>query len=154
MFQDYRNVLFNTGRTLMSLIFVGSGGMKIVQWSATSALMAHEGLVAVPLFLTTAIIVELGAGLCLMFGFQTRWAALLLALYLIPVTLVFHDFWSFADADQATNQMQHFLKNVTIIGGLMAVAALVPSRRLLQPAAIHSMERDLTLEAYEPSTLQ
>ncbi len=154
MFEDYRTPLYNTGRTLMSLIFVGSGAMKVLQWSATVQQMAQEGMPLVPLFLTAAIVIELGAGLCLMFGYQTRIAALILALFLVPVTLVFHDFWSYADAPQMTNQMQHFLKNVTIIGGLLILAALAPPRRVAQSTSSPSMERDLTLEAYEPSALQ
>ncbi|MBL8828022.1 MAG: DoxX family protein [Planctomycetaceae bacterium] len=154
MFPEYRNLLYNLGRALMSLIFVASGAMKVMQWSATAEHMAQEGMQAVPMFLAGAIVIELGAGLCLMIGYQPRWAAVLLALFLVPVTLVFHDFWSYADAQQATNQLQHFLKNVTIIGGLLTLAALAPPRRSLQPEATRSMERDLTLEAYEPSTLR
>ena len=43
-----------------------------------------------------------------------------LFLFLIPTTLLFHNFWAYSGADQA-NQMQHFLKNLAIMGGLLAI---------------------------------
>ncbi len=46
----------------------------------------------------------------------------MLALFLVPVTLIFHDFWAF-DGQELQNQMPHFMKNITIIGGLLTVAA-------------------------------
>jgi uncharacterized membrane protein YphA (DoxX/SURF4 family) len=55
--------------------------------------MTSEGMVAVTFFLFMAIAVELAGGLSLLLGFRARWGALLLAAFLIPVTLIFHDFW-------------------------------------------------------------
>ena len=77
---------------------------------------------AVPFFLTMAILFELGAGTCLLFGFQARSAALALVFFLIPTTLVFHNFWA-ATGPEQQNQMQHFLKNLAIMGGLATVIA-------------------------------
>jgi putative oxidoreductase len=44
---------------------------------------------------------------------------------LIPVTFIFHKFWGI-DAAQAQNQMIHFLKNVSIMGGMLLLFAFGP----------------------------
>lgn len=69
------------------------------------------------LFLVGAIVFEVGGGLALLLGWNVRYAAFALVLFLVPATLIFHtDF-----ADQS--QMIHFLKNLAIMGGLLALAA-------------------------------
>jgi len=110
------------GRFLLSGIFLMSGAMKCLQWQPTSQHMADEGMVQVPLFLALAIAVELGAGLMVLLGLGARLGAVLLALFLVPVTAIFHDFWTY-QGEAMQNQMQHFSKNVTIIGGLVTLAA-------------------------------
>jgi putative oxidoreductase len=108
-------------RVLMSAIFLSSGAMKVADWSGTASHMAEEGMVAVPVLLAGAIAVELGAGAGVLVGCGTRWSALALAAFLVPTTLIFHDFWTF-DGPARQGQMQHFMKNLTIIGGLLALA--------------------------------
>ncbi|HET6936048.1 MAG TPA: DoxX family protein, partial [Candidatus Angelobacter sp.] len=61
-------------------------------------------------------------GLLLLTGLKARYAAVILALWLVPVTLTFHNFWAFQGQEQQ-EQMVNFLKNLAIIGGLLAVAA-------------------------------
>ena len=127
------------GRVLLSLIFISSGVMKIPNWSQTAAHMSEKGMVAVQLFLALAILVEIGAGLGVLLGWWARCSAFTLALYLIPVTLVFHNFWAYGGMEMQ-NQMQHFMKNLTIFGGLLtlgAVGAGPYSVDSMRPAAWH-----------------
>ena len=63
------------GRILLSLIFILSGLGKIDDWSGTAGSMAAKGMVAVPFFLTTAILFELGGGLSVLLGFKARLGA-------------------------------------------------------------------------------
>ena len=51
-----------------------------------------------------------------------RWGALMLVLFTIPATVMFHNFWA-ADAAQYQNQLNHFLKNASMIGGLLYMMA-------------------------------
>src|SRR5438477_317235 len=83
------------GRILLSGIFLMSGAMKIVNWSGTAAAMQGEGMPAVPVFLALAIAAEMIGGLAVLLGCYARPAALMLALYLVPVTLTFHHFWTY-----------------------------------------------------------
>ena len=64
-------------------------------------------------------------GLALLLGFHTRAAALLLFLYLIPTTLVFHNFWAYPPEQQQL-QMIMFLKNLAIMGGLGMLVSFGP----------------------------
>jgi putative oxidoreductase len=73
------------------------------------------------------ILIELGAGLLLVVGWKARWAAFLIFLFTIPVSLVFHNFWAMEGAQAAMNQIQ-FLKNLSIMGGMLMVAAFGPGR--------------------------
>src|SRR4051794_11503065 len=99
------------GRILMSVIFLMSGFAKITHWSETAGQMAGKGMPAVPVFLTAAILVEIFLGLGLLLGCGTRLSAALLFVYLIPTTLIFHNFWA-VPADQQQMQMINFLKNL------------------------------------------
>lgn len=109
------------GRILLSLIFILSGLGKIGDWSGTAGSMAAKGMVAVPFFLTMAILFELGGGLTVLLGFKARLGAWALVFYLIPVSLIFHNFWAFTGAEQRM-QVINFLKNLAIMGGLLLVA--------------------------------
>jgi putative oxidoreductase len=112
-----------SGRILLSAIFLFSGFGKIADWSGTADTMARHGMPLVPLFLAGAIAFEILGGLSLLLGFYGRIGAVALIVYLIPTTLIFHNFWA-VDAAQQQNQMIHFMKNVAIMGGLFMVAAL------------------------------
>lgn len=111
------------GRILLSLIFVLSGLSKIGNWGGTAAFMESEGMVAVPLFLAGAILFEVAGGLSVATGYKARWGALALVVFLIPASLIFHDFWKLEDAQARQLQMILFLKNVAIGGGLLTVVA-------------------------------
>jgi putative oxidoreductase len=119
MAQQY---LLPAGRVLLSLIFVLSGISKIMDWPETVQFMQTQGLPMVPLLLGAAIVVEILGGLSVLIGWHARWGAWLLFLYLIPVTLILHNFWAFTGAEQQM-QLVNFLKNLAIMGGLLLVAA-------------------------------
>jgi len=53
-------------------------------------------------------------------GVQVRRAAIVVALFIVPVTLVFHAFWN-ADAANYQSQLTNFLKNLAILGGMLLV---------------------------------
>ena len=56
-----------------------------------------------------------------MVGFRARWGAVALLIFLLPVTLVFHNFWA-VPAEQQQMEMANFLKNLAIGGGLTRAA--------------------------------
>jgi putative oxidoreductase len=118
------------GRVLLALIFIGSGFSKITGFADTAASMAGKGIPMVEVSLIIAILIELGGGLLLALGYKARWAALAIVLFLIPATLIFHDFWA-VDPEQVKMQLIQFQKNLAIMGGMLYVVFNGPGRMSL-----------------------
>ena len=100
-------VLALIARVLMAYIFLVAGWGKISAYSATVGYMESMGVPGVLLPLT--ILVELGGGLALLFGFQARFAAFGLGLFSVITAFIFHD-----GAQDSIN----FMKNFAMAGGL------------------------------------
>jgi putative oxidoreductase len=104
-------------RVLLGLIFVMSGFSKITGFESTQQHMASHGIPLTAVALVGAIVIEILGGLSVILGLWARAGAISLVLFLIPATLIFHtDF-----GDQT--QMIMFLKNLSIMGGLLLVTA-------------------------------
>ena len=112
--------LYPVARALVGVLFLASGINKILGFGYVAGWMNSLGIPAAGLLLAGAILLEIAGGLALVTGIQAKTAALALALFTVPVTLIFHGFWH-ADAAEFQNQLNHFLKNVAICGGLLAL---------------------------------
>jgi uncharacterized membrane protein YphA (DoxX/SURF4 family) len=108
------------GRVLLVLIFVNSGIGKITNFEGTAQFMAKAGMPMTSFFLMGAIVFELGGSLSVLLGYYTRFGTLLLILFLIPTTLIFHG--HIGDRMQAI----HFMKNASMLGGLLLLLANGP----------------------------
>jgi len=137
------------GRILLSIIFLLSGAMKVMRWHETSALMESEGMPAVPIFLALSVLIEIGGGMLILFGYKTSWAALVLAAFLVPVTLTIHHFWTY-QGEAMASQMTNFLKNLAIIGGLLSLAAAGAGRFAMDQYGTN-MLRDGRRSSQEPT---
>ena len=113
------------GRVLLALIFLVAGWRKLMGVAATAGYFAKLGFPMPEVMAWVAIAIELGGAILLIVGWQTRWAALLLALFTVIAAFAAHRFWEF-DAAQQANQMNHFLKNLAIVGGMIILAATGP----------------------------
>ena len=105
------------GRLLIAAIFVMSGYAKITAPGPTQDYIAAAGLPLPMAAYVVAVVVELGGGVFLAVGYQTRVAALALAAFSIVAAFGFHH--DFADRDQ----MIGLLKDLAIAGGLLQVVA-------------------------------
>ncbi len=128
MNQSVQNFAALGGRLLLAAIFVISGFNKLGNFSGTAAFMSSAGLPATEILLVLTILIEIAGGLMIMLGIYTRQLALLMFLFMIPVTAVFHNPWGAGDPAQAQQQMIHFLKNLAIMGGLLHLSAFGPGR--------------------------
>jgi putative oxidoreductase len=115
------------GRVLLVLLFLVHGIMKLNNVAGTAGYMAKVGLPAADLMAYVAIVVEIGAALFLMLGWQTRKVAWLLILYIVVASFLGHRFWELEGAARSV-QLQLFLKNIGVIGGLMILASYGPGR--------------------------
>ena len=125
--KNQSDALALVGRILLGSIFVLSGFQKLMGFSGLVASITGKGLPLPEVLAVLTIAIELGAGLLLVVGWKARWAALLIFLFIIPVSLTFHNFWTMEGALAAMNKVQ-FLKNVSIMGGMLLVAAFGPGR--------------------------
>jgi putative oxidoreductase len=112
-------------RVLLALIFVVSGFGKITGFDGTAAYMAAKGMPMPQVMLVGAIAVEFLGGLMLVVGWKTRWAALAIFAFIIPTTIIFHNPIG-APADQVQAQMINLMKNVSMMGGMLMLAAFGP----------------------------
>ena len=110
------------GRILLAVLFLVSGYGKLTGFEGTVGYIASKGMPLPQLAAIGAIVFELGGAILLIAGWKTRLAATALFLFLIPTTLIFHNFWS-ADAAQLQSQTIHFMKNLCIMGGMLYVMA-------------------------------
>lgn len=113
------------GRILIGAIFLISGLFKIMGYSQIVGYAASKGLPLASIGIAGAILVEVLGGLAVIAGFKTRISAWILFIYLIPTTLLFHNFWAFKGMEQQDN-MAHFMKNLAIMGGLLLLATYGP----------------------------
>jgi putative oxidoreductase len=113
------------GRTLLAVIFVVSGFGKITSFAGTAAYMGSKGMPMPEVLLVGAIVVEFLGGLMIVAGWKARWAALAVFLFLIPTTLIFHNPAGLA-GQEAQAQMINLMKNVSIMGGMLLLAAFGP----------------------------
>jgi putative oxidoreductase len=109
------------GRLMISAIFISSGLSKLAAHPAMAGYAAAKGLPDAGLAVWLAAAIEVFGGLAILLGFQTRIAAWVLFVYLIPTSLVFHNFWALQGMERMDNQI-HFFKNIAIMGGLLFVA--------------------------------
>jgi putative oxidoreductase len=125
MATENKGFVILAGRVLLSIIFVLSALGKLFNFGGTAGMMSAKGLPTASLLLVVALAFELVGGLSVLTGFKTRLGAILLVIFLVPVTLVFHNFWAYQGMEQQM-QMANFLKNVAIAGGLLLLLAFGP----------------------------
>jgi putative oxidoreductase len=115
------------GRIMLASVFISSGIQKIAGPAAVMQFMASGGLPRslVPELFVLSVVIELLGGLMLIAGWRAELASLMVFLWMIPVTFVFH---------VSTGQTIEWEKNLAIMGGLLMVAALGPGGLSLRRA--------------------
>ncbi|WRH66438.1 MAG: DoxX family protein [Planktothrix sp. GU0601_MAG3] len=103
------------GRTFLATIFIHAAINKIFDFADTQTMMTEKGLPLAGILLGGTIVFQILGGLSLVLGYKTRLGAWLLILFLIPATVVFHNFWS------VPAEKIDFLKNLSIMGGLLMI---------------------------------
>jgi putative oxidoreductase len=114
-------------RITIGVLFIVPAIRQIMTYAGTVKYFAFLGFPAPEAMAVLAIVIELVAGAAIILGWKTRWAAWLLVLYVIIATAMAHRFWQFPEAQQF-NQLNHFLKNLAIIGGLLYIITFGPGR--------------------------
>ena len=106
-------------RCFIGGIFVYSGFGKLMALDGFGAMLAKAGVPMPEVMAVVGAAVELFGGLAIMLGLQTRYAAVLMALFTISATLISHRFWEFDDLAMRKGQSIHFMKNLAILGAFL-----------------------------------
>lgn len=110
------------GRVLLSLLFITSGIRKIGGFDGTVGYIASKGLPLPQVAAAGTIFIEVVLGIALLIGFKARLSALVIAAFTIAASVIFHPYWA-VPAEQVMMQQINFYKNLSIVGGLLFVAA-------------------------------
>ena len=109
------------GRALLSVVFIPAGLQKFGDIAGTAGYIQAGGLPAPTLLAWGSALLEVVLGICVLVGFQTKYAALLLAAFCLVTGVVFHYGMSNGGADMM--QMIMFFKNIGLAGGFLTLAA-------------------------------
>lgn len=110
-------------RLLIAALFIVSGIWKITHFPTTSAYFNRVvGTLPGEAWSVIAILIELGGGILLAIGWRQKWTAWFLAGFVLVATGLAHRFWE-VDPARLFGEMNNFLKNLAIVGGLLLLAA-------------------------------
>jgi putative oxidoreductase len=108
------------GRILFSLIFVMSGLNHFS--SQTIGYAASQGVPTANLLVPISGVLAIVGSLSIILGFKARLGAVLIILFLVPVSVMMHAFWQKTDPMARQMDMIQFMKNVSMLGGALMIA--------------------------------
>lgn len=123
-------ILSLAGRCLLAALFLVSAIRSLGAVSGTAGYLGRLGVPLPEIAAWLVIAAEIVGALMLIAGWRSRLAAWALIAFVVVATLLAHRFWV-VDAAQYANQLNHFLKNLAVIGGLLYVAVHGPGRLAL-----------------------
>lgn len=121
LIERHRDALILLARILLTVLFVISGFGKLTDYTGTVSYMTYVGAPMPSVAAGVAVAMELLVGLALLVGFRVRPLALVLMVFVAGTAFIGHPFWAMEAAERALNQTQ-FLKNLSIMGGLLLLA--------------------------------
>ncbi len=110
------------GRILYATIFVLFGLFHFINLQSMSQYAASQGVPAPTLMTVITGILLVVGGLSVLVGYKAKLGAWLLVVFLVPTAFLMHNFWAIADPMQSSNQMAHFMKNLSLAGAALLIA--------------------------------
>ena len=109
------SLLDGIARVLLCLVFINAVLGKVTGFDGVAGAIAAKGLPLSPVLLVAAMALMAVGSVLVISGRKARLGAILLLLFLVPTTLLFH-----GDVSDAQQRIQ-LLKNLSIMGGLLLV---------------------------------
>jgi len=107
------------GRQLFSIIFIVASAAHFRP--ATVEYAVQHSVLLPGVLVPLSGIIALAGGLSVLLGYRTRLGAWLLVIFLVPVTLVMHNFWTISDPIAFQVERALFLRNITMLGGALLI---------------------------------
>jgi putative oxidoreductase len=108
------------GRFFFALIFLFAAPNHFTR--QTIVFSASQGVPWASLAVPLSGVLAIAGGLSILLGYRAKLGAWLIVLFLIPVTLMLHKFWTVQDPMMAQIQMILFMKNVSMLGGALLIS--------------------------------
>ncbi len=108
------------GRVLFAAIFVMAGPSHFTE--STIAYAASKGVPLAPLAVPLSGVIALAGGLSIILGYKARYGGWLIVLFLVPVTVMIHNFWAMPDPNMERMNEIMFMKNLSMLGGALLIA--------------------------------
>jgi putative oxidoreductase len=109
------------GRILFSLIFIFSGFGHFAGRKMMAGYAKSKGVPASEFMVVASGALALAGGLSVLLGYQARYGAGLLVVFLLPVTFMMHRFWAETDPMQKVHERVNFFKNLSLLGAALIV---------------------------------
>jgi putative oxidoreductase len=123
-FGDFgRNIGLLVSRLALAAVFLYTGYRDIGHIDETALLLIQKGYPMGKVLAIVAALAEIGGGLSLALGMFTTIGCTALILFLVPTTVSFHLPGALA---RDPVQLQQALKNLAILGGLLAILTAGP----------------------------
>jgi putative oxidoreductase len=113
------NYLVLLGRILYALIFVMAGPGHFT--ANTIAFAASKGVPLASIAVPLSGIIATAGGLSIAAGYNAKWGGWLIVLFLVPVTVMIHDFWAMTDPNMAQVNQIMFMKNLSMLGAALLI---------------------------------
>jgi putative oxidoreductase len=120
------------GRVLIGIVYIVSGIGLVGSFHGVTAMMTAKGIPLPVLALCVTIAVWFIGGACVILGWRLRLAAAALFVLSVPIVVGIHWPWS-AGASAFTDELNHFLQGLAMLGGLAYLAAFGPGKFHLGP---------------------
>ena len=108
------------GRFLFALIFLMAGANHFNK--QTIGYAASHGVPLAAIAVPLSGVLAIAGGLSILLGYRAKLGAWLIVLFLVPVSLMMHKFWTVTDPMMAQIQMILFMKNVAMLGGAVLIS--------------------------------
>jgi len=116
--------LYPVGRILYALIFIVAAPRH---FSAEGTQHAAElGVPLASLLVPASGLLAIAGGLGVVLGYRARWGAWAMVAFLLPVTLMMHQFWTVHDPALAHVQQAMFAKNISMLGAALLITQFGP----------------------------
>jgi putative oxidoreductase len=114
------NYLVLLGRILYAAIFIMAAPGHFSAGAIGYA--ASQGVPLASIAVPVSGLIALAGGLSILLGYRAKWGAWLIVLFLVPVTVMMHNFWAMTDPNAAQMQQIMFMKNLSMLGAALMIA--------------------------------
>ena len=119
-----KSMLINISRVLLAIYFLLPGISKFIFWDMHIALMETHNMIMVPFLLAITGVIQVIGSIFMLLNRQVVICALVFAAMVLIININLHDFWNIYEGVDARHETQNFVKNLGILAGLLALAAV------------------------------